>query len=240
MLIFVIHFITGWLGSQSIPVRGKHLDDLRPIDLLFIGFSKANTPPFTYFLLRYCWTYCIWDMSQLAMVKTLLPIPCLYIIFDLPYSILHWLLHFQSLYPHIHKHHHIQKAPSRANVDAVNVHPIEYVLGEYNHILALWFWTQCLGLDLHVVGAVAFVGFGGILAGINHTRFDVSLQIPVPTRQYSKVNGYWRYVTLYDSKAHDVHHRIPQSNYGQYTMFWDHVFGSFRCVFILKINLRFS
>lgn len=26
----------------------------------------------------------------------------------------------------------------------------------------------------------------------------------------------------------DVHHRIPQSNYGQYTVFWDRIFGTFR------------
>jgi sterol desaturase/sphingolipid hydroxylase (fatty acid hydroxylase superfamily) len=31
---------------------------------------------------------------------------------------------------------------------------------------------------------------------------------------------------LYDVKAHDIHHRIPESNYGQYTMFWDKLHGS--------------
>jgi sterol desaturase/sphingolipid hydroxylase (fatty acid hydroxylase superfamily) len=25
-----------------------------------------------------------------------------------------------------------------------------------------------------------------------------------------------------------VHHRIPQSNYGQYMMLWDYIFGSYR------------
>jgi len=25
-----------------------------------------------------------------------------------------------------------------------------------------------------------------------------------------------------------VHHRLPESNYGQYTMLWDHAFGSYR------------
>jgi len=27
---------------------------------------------------------------------------------------------------------------------------------------------------------------------------------------------------------HDLHHRLPQSNYGQYTMVWDHLWGSYR------------
>jgi sterol desaturase/sphingolipid hydroxylase (fatty acid hydroxylase superfamily) len=25
-----------------------------------------------------------------------------------------------------------------------------------------------------------------------------------------------------------VHHRLPESNYGQYIMLWDHAFGSYR------------
>jgi sterol desaturase/sphingolipid hydroxylase (fatty acid hydroxylase superfamily) len=51
---------------------------------------------------------------------------------------------------------------------------------------------------------------GGYMAGLNHTRHDLVVGI------------------IYDSKAHDVHHRIPQSNYGQYTMFWDYIIGSYR------------
>ena len=218
------------------------MDDLRPIDTLFIGFSKANTAPFTYFFLRFCWTHCPWDFSQISILNTLLPIPCLYILFDLTYWMLHCFLHIQSLYPLIHKHHHIQKAPSRANVDAVNVHPIEFVLGEYNHLLIVWFWTVVLQWELHVVGALVFLAAGGVLAGINHTRFDVTLAVPIPARWWkgkavtskqATAAGdpqHWTYLTVFDSKAHDVHHRIPQSNYGQYTMFWDYVFGTFRYV----------
>jgi sterol desaturase/sphingolipid hydroxylase (fatty acid hydroxylase superfamily) len=32
----------------------------------------------------------------------------------------------------------------------------------------------------------------------------------------------------YTVKNHDVHHRLPESNYGQYIMLWDHIFGSYR------------
>jgi len=235
--------IPEWLHSPEIPVRGKHLDDLRPIDTLFIGFSKANTAPFTYFFFRYCWNHphCDWDLSNITFTNSLLSLPCLYILFDATYWTLHWFLHFQSIYPLIHKHHHIQKAPSRANVDAVNVHPVEFVLGEYNHLLILWFWTSLLNLELHIVGAVLFLAAGGILAGINHTRFDITISIPIPllwntaTKSNEKTkstsnSSHWTYLTIYDSKAHDVHHRIPQSNYGQYTMLWDHLFGSYRYV----------
>jgi sterol desaturase/sphingolipid hydroxylase (fatty acid hydroxylase superfamily) len=229
-----------WLRSSEIPVRGKHLDDLRPIDNWFIGFSKANTAPFTYFFLRFCWDHCECDSSKISLANTLLPIPCLYILFDATYWILHWSLHFPAVYSLIHKHHHIQKAPSRANVDAVNVHPVEFVLGEYNHLLIVWFWTFVLGAELHAVGAVVFLALGGILAGINHTRYDITIAVPLPwkssttssTTSATSCSSSWTSVTIYDSKAHDVHHRIPQSNYGQYTMFWDHLFGSYRYVLL--------
>ena len=242
----ILVIIVEWLHSPEIPVRGKHLDDLRPIDTWFIGFSKANTAPFTYFFFPYCWDHCVWDPSQITIANTLLPIPCLYILFDATYCLLHWLLHFQSVYPYIHKHHHIQKAPSRANVDAVNVHPIEFVLGEYNHLGTVWFWTSVLGAPLHCLGALVFLALGGILAGINHTRYDITVAVPLPWKAWSTANtsknsnsssNNWSYLTIYDSKAHDVHHRIPQSNYGQYTMFWDMVFGSYRYVRFVAIAI---
>lgn len=98
----------------------------------------------------------------------------------------------------------------------MNVHPLEFFLGEFNHILALHFVVKDVGMDVSWPCAVLFIGLGGILAGLNHTRHDVTL---------SNRKAGW---TVYDSKHHDVHHRIPQSNYGQYTVFWDRVFGTFR------------
>lgn len=171
----------------------------------------------------------------------------------------------KSVYAHVHKHHHFQKAPSRANIDAVNVHPLEFFLGEFNHILALVLVVQGVGtvsvgeyitvgyrgMDVSWVCAVLFIGLGGILAGLNHTRHDVVLSVPsssVATDDSSDTdatssssssstnnntisdskNSSKGYLTIFDSKHHDVHHRIPQSNYGQYTVFWDRIFGTFR------------
>ena len=103
---------------------------------------------------------------------------------------------------------------SRANVDAVNVHPIEFFLGEYNHLFACYLYCHVMNLELHIIAVVLFLLIGGTLAGLNHTRFDCSWSL----------FG----ITIYDSKYHDVHHRIPQSNYGQYIMLWDWIFGSLR------------
>jgi sterol desaturase/sphingolipid hydroxylase (fatty acid hydroxylase superfamily) len=59
----------------------------------------------------------------------------LFVVYDFFYTIGHRVLHHRSIYKYIHKHHHRQRAPSRGNVDAVNVHPFEFVSGEYNHLL---------------------------------------------------------------------------------------------------------
>jgi sterol desaturase/sphingolipid hydroxylase (fatty acid hydroxylase superfamily) len=56
-----------------------------------------------------------------------------------------------------------------------------------------------------------FIVAGGFMASLNHTRYDISLPCG-----------------LYDVKYHDEHHVVPSCNYGQYTMLWDHLFGSYR------------
>lgn len=184
--------------------------------------------------------------SQSWQVNFILPIPCVFLLYDFFYLILHWGLHIKGIYEYIHKHHHRQKAPrfvfhfsivcarfnakkqslmvssqtvlfyfcSRANVDAMNVHPLEFFFGEYNHIWALYVYCRILNCQMHVVALPIMLAISGVLAGLNHTRYDVTFT----------VLG----LKIYDSKAHDVHHRIPQSNYAQFTMFFDYLFGSYR------------
>ena len=53
---------------------------------------------------------------------------------------------------------------------------------------------------------LVFIVVGGILASLNHTRYDIRVPPGV-----------------YDVRVHDVHHRMPKSNYGQYLMLWDRV-----------------
>jgi sterol desaturase/sphingolipid hydroxylase (fatty acid hydroxylase superfamily) len=210
-----------WIDLRPIPIKGKHLDQLGIRDKIYITFSLANTVPFTYFYARFTLQQpnIVWEFHEATIWNTLVPLPALFIIFDFFYTLLHWFLHHKLIYSYIHKHHHQQKAPSRANIDAVNVHPIEFILGEYNHLLALYLCSTYIFPEIHVLCAILFLVLGGFVAGLNHTRHDVTISIP--WRNHSSI-------TLYDSKAHDVHHRIPQSNYGQYSMLWDHIFGSYR------------
>lgn len=67
-------------------------------------------------------------------------LPLLYVVYDLFYTVGHRALHHRSVYKYVHKHHHRQRAPSRGNVDAVNVHPFEFVSGEYNHLFRYEEW----------------------------------------------------------------------------------------------------
>lgn len=201
---------------KHIPVRGKHLDNLSSTDILFISFNKAALVPFVYFNLKlmYHEENAIWALDRCSIGNTLLPIPVIFVVYDFFYTLLHWGLHIQGIYEYIHKHHHHQKAPSRATIDAVNVHPIEFFLGEYNHLFAIHITTRILGIQFHIVGLLVYLILSFVMAALNHTRFDSVI----------KVFG----LTLFDSKYHDVHHRIPMSNFGQYMVLWDKLFGTFR------------
>lgn len=266
--------IMGGKVKSGIPVRGKHLDNFTMKDYTFIMINKCMTGLFVYCYFGYLWsvrkpedsttttTPCcntgghgIFSPSDLSIQNTLVPLPLLFLIYDFFYTLLHWFLHIKAVYAYVHKHHHFQKAPSRANIDAVNVHPLEFFLGEFNHILALVLVVKGVtvkvgeytvgyrGMDVSWVGAVLFIGVGGVLAGLNHTRHDVVLSVPSSastaatdessassssTNDNTNSKKSKGYLTIFDSKHHDVHHRIPQSNYGQYTVFWDRIFGTFR------------
>ena len=78
---------------------------------------------------------------------------------------------------------------SRANIDAINVHPLEFFLGEYNHLWSLCLCTRVFNVPVHALGVLLFLVVGGALAGLNHTRFNV--EIPLLG------------VKVFDSKAHD-------------------------------------
>jgi len=211
----IIQLVGDVIKRSAIPVRGQHLDYFSPTDRLFIAFNKAATPPFVYFLVRYMFyaPNAVWSFSEVTVTNTLFPIPVIIVVFDFFYTLLHWFLHMQFIYPYIHKHHHRQKAPSRATDDAVNVHPIEFFLGEYNHLLAVFIITHILGIKMHILSILILLVLAGFLSGLNHTRHDIVLE----------VCG----MTLYDSKIHDVHHRLPRQNYGQYITLWDKLFGTF-------------
>jgi sterol desaturase/sphingolipid hydroxylase (fatty acid hydroxylase superfamily) len=199
-------FGNGGTKHKLIPVKGKHLDSLSWDDNLFITINKLLTILFVYHLIWVCQksNSISWLAEEVTLLNTAGSLTAFYIFYDLFYYNFHRILHFRSLYGFVHKHHHKQKAPSRGNLDAINVHPFEFVVGEYLHLLTIY----CI--PCHIYTVTFFILAGGFLASLNHTRYDVNIPY------------------LYSVKVHDVHHRLPESNYGQYTMFWDHLLGSYR------------
>jgi sterol desaturase/sphingolipid hydroxylase (fatty acid hydroxylase superfamily) len=202
--------------GRTIPMRGKHLDRFEPLDVAFVVFNKCTTPLFAYHAARAAWRgsfvrFALPD-SFGSLLGALALLPVLYVVYDLFYTLFHRALHHRALYRFVHKHHHRQKAPSRGNLDAVNVHPFEFIVGEYTHLLAIFLVGRLLA-PVHIAVVVVFILFGGVLASLNHTRFDVKAPL-VPA--------------LYQVKFHDIHHWYPDSNYGQYTVLWDYLFGWFK------------
>ncbi|CAM9944798.1 unnamed protein product [Discosporangium mesarthrocarpum] len=210
----LVHVVGRMSGAKSILVRGRHLDTLEPLDVTFISFNRLTTALFTYHCITYAWNApdgarLGWTLSELNLWSGLGACLAMFVVYDLFYTVFHRVLHLRSLYKYVHKHHHRQKAPSRGNADAVNVHPFEFISGEYNHLLALHLVSVYV-MPVHVASAAFFVVVGGFLASLNHTRFD--LRIP----------------GIYQVRYHDVHHWYPESNYGQYTVLWDWIMGSFK------------
>eukprot|EP00471_Norrisiella_sphaerica_P006185 CAMPEP_0184489740 /NCGR_PEP_ID=MMETSP0113_2-20130426/16248_1 /TAXON_ID=91329 /ORGANISM="Norrisiella sphaerica, Strain BC52" /LENGTH=251 /DNA_ID=CAMNT_0026873333 /DNA_START=181 /DNA_END=936 /DNA_ORIENTATION=+ len=197
--------------APKIPVRGKHLDEFEFLDNVFIWFNKCAIGVFTYHLVKFCWSASgvEWRLSQLGFVNGLVALALLHIVYDFFYTLFHRLLHNRNFYRYIHKHHHRQRAPSRGNLDAINVHPFEFVVGEYFHLVAAYLVSTFM-IRVHILSLAWFVVVGGILASLNHTRLDLN------------------FLGIYSVKVHDVHHRLPESNYGQYIMLWDKLMGSYK------------
>jgi Fatty acid hydroxylase superfamily len=115
-----------------------------------------------------------------------------------------------------------QLAPSRGNLDLYVIHPLEIFLVQYNYWFTLYVMSSFLFEQVHFVSAFGFLLVSGFLDDLSHTRSDLTIGIP------------WFHgerIIIYDTKNHDVHHRIPLSNYGLNTMFWDVLlFDSYRYV----------
>jgi len=192
--------------SENIATKGKHLDKLEPTDNLYITINKLLTIVFVYHIAWVCHNVpsIKWKLEELTIWNSLGSVILFYIFYDFFYMNFHRILHFRQFYGYVHKHHHRQKAPSRGNLDAINVHPFEFLVGEYLHLL-----TICT-IPCHIFAVLYFILAAGILASLNHTRFDITIPY------------------IFSVKLHDVHHRLPESNYAQYIVLWDYIFGSYR------------
>mmetsp|Transcript_2150 Transcript_2150/g.5024 ORF Transcript_2150/g.5024 Transcript_2150/m.5024 type:complete len:258 (-) Transcript_2150:115-888(-) len=206
LMAWLVSNVPPFFGPMMLPQRGKHLDVFTWKDCAFIAWNKFTTAVFTYHTVRFCWfSHAVqWELSELNIFNTVLAFSALFAVYDFFYHLFHRALHLRSIYKYIHKHHHNQHAPTRGNSDAVNVHPFEFIVGEYLHLVAIAL------VPCHVITAAVFVVLGGVVASLNHTRYNLSL------------------LGVFDVKFHDQHHVVPTVNYGQYVMLWDKIFGTYQ------------
>jgi len=206
ILSTVIPLLFSFATKVNYP-KEMHLDQFSLQDNLFIFINKLLTIMFVYHVIQVCYyTSTIeWDMSKMTIGNTVGSLILFYIFYDFLYMNFHRFLHLNFIYGYVHKHHHRQKVPTRGNLDAINVHPFEFLVGEYIHLVTIYF------IPAHICAIGFFILAGGILASLNHTRLDLSI------------------IPIFQVKAHAVHHeKNVNSNYGQYTMFWDHFFCTYK------------
>jgi len=203
---------------HKLPARGKPLETFAARDRQFIGASQLAIVVMTFHYLQFMATSAnvLWSLEQVTVWNTLFALPCFFVVYDLFYAPFHRLLHHRSVYAYVHKHHHRQVVPTRGNTDAINVHPFEFIMGEYNHVLAIFLVSRYI-VPVHAIACISFLVLGGCLATLNHTRLDCAfLRLPFVG------------VPIFGVRAHDTHHAVPNSNYGQYIMLWDWVMGTYK------------
>jgi len=212
---FLILIFTGWIHAAPLPVRGQHLDELTKKDKMFLLWNKISNGPFVLVAFLYInWDpNFLWEPKDMTWMNILVPFPVFFIVYDFFYTLGHMFLHQKGIYALIHKHHHRQQAPSRGSTDALNVHPLEYAFGQYSAILTMF--LMCRFMQMHLVCGNLIMFATNAASCFNHQRYDI--KIP-----------FFFGINLYESKCHDLHHRIPNVNFGQYIQLWDWVFGSHR------------
>jgi len=205
LLEFMVCLLPLLLGrARWLPVNPKlHLDSFAFRDTLYIFINKVSIVMFAYHTFRVITlTPSVkWKVEEATFANTLFVLPPMYLLYDFVYTLFHKILHLRCVYGYVHKHHHRQISPSRGHYDAINVHPFEFLVGEYLNLFCFWM------IPCHVFSVLLFLLVAVVAATLNHTRYDVSIP------------------GVYDPKDHLVHHRLPDANFGQYTMFWDKLYG---------------
>ena len=92
-------------GVALIPVKGKHLDVLEPLDRTFIFVNKLLTCLFVTNLMQVVVaapSLC-WRPEEATLLNTIGSLCMFYAVYDLFYMTFHRILHIPSLYVYIHK-----------------------------------------------------------------------------------------------------------------------------------------
>ena len=208
-------FATGSL-AKKLPSRTQEKKPYQhPIDATDCLYLFINSfIEYAFFLnlshLMYFATYVGRTTAQLTLLNSVPALWLLLVFDDMLYAPAHRIMHIPALYKYVHKHHHRNTFPTRGYVDGANEHPFEQLTALSLHWVALHLvaWTS----GLHAVAILAHLVLKAAGACFNHTGFDVKL----------------RFLGIdYSVRAHEMHHRKPQTNFAQYVMFWDRLMGTY-------------
>jgi len=193
--------------------RAVGLERLEAIDYTFLAINSVVEFVFTAHVVALVLASerAGWRPAELGFANT---VPALYLIFALDdafYAPLHKAMHHHLFYPYVHKHHHRQTLPERGYLDAGNEHPIEQVLGLSCLYVTLMIVVRATGV--HALTILVHFLLYAVLALLNHTDADVRFK-------------FFRFE--YSVRAHEMHHRYPNSNLAQYFMVWDKLMGTYR------------
>ena len=149
--------------------------------------------------------------ASLGLLNCPLAFWLLLVVDDMLYAPLHRFMHHHRVYRWVHKHHHRNTFPARGYIDAANEHPVEQIAALSLHWAAMHIVARTSGLHVAAVGA--HFGVKALGACFNHTGYDVRFSV---------------LGIEYSVRAHETHHRKPNTNFAQYVMFWDRLMGTYR------------
>jgi sterol desaturase/sphingolipid hydroxylase (fatty acid hydroxylase superfamily) len=202
---------------QKVPEL-KGLASMEAIDYIYMAINNVFLmAPFAMHMVHFAvyppsGVEVVWSIEDARVSNTLVPLTVIFVVSDFYYYWLHRAMHYRPVYPYIHKHHHRQNLPERGFADAINEHPIEQFCG----MVTLWsaLYTTARITPVHTVVPVVFFLSLSALSVANHTDLDIKIPFVLDLG--------------YSVRAHETHHRFPDSNLAQYFMGFDKFWGTYR------------
>lgn len=167
-----------------------------------IGFAVFATP-----LSAYTQTY--WDLGKYGIAYFILSIILMILVHDTYFYWTHRFMHRKSVFPFVHRVHHLSVNPSPWA--AMAFHPLESIIeGSVIVVIAVLFPAHPLAIGIFLLFMMVYNVYGHLGYELYPKGFSKS---PV---------GKW----INTSVNHNLHHQTFRGNYGLYFLWWDRWMGT--------------